>query len=123
MLNNVYPISLGHNCTPAYHIQMLGLRTHALPFDSLLLTPYCALNDVADLIETNFQYFLSDLSYNQDGHVVPGKHPHVRFFHHDPIKNLVSQGEISHQSTSANQLGEQENLIQTFREEPSVLCR
>ena len=84
-----YPIPLGHNCIPAYHLSRLGLRTESLPFDWLLSPSHLTINYAVELINTNFKYFLCDLQYDHQGVVVSGKYPEVKFWHHDLLKNRI----------------------------------
>ena len=83
-----------------------------MPFDWMILDTKFALSAVAELIETDFKYFLSDLRYNADGHVIPQKHPYVKFVHHDPIKNITTSSDISQLQNA--QLIKRENLTEIF---------
>ena len=84
--NQFYPISLGHNCIPAHHLSVLGLRKQSLPFDWLLSPSYLAIDYATELINTNFKDFLTDLKYNEQNIVISGKYPEVKFWHHDLLK-------------------------------------
>lgn len=97
-----YPISLGHNCMPAHHLSMLGLRTQSLPFDWLYTPSHLAIEYVSELIETRFQYFLDDLEYNEQNFVISRKYPQSQFIHHDFLENINSS-EDTLESTLGNQ--------------------
>ena len=88
-----YPIPLGHNCMPAHHIGMLGLRAQSLPLDWLLSPSHLAIDYAVELIDTDFKYFLFDLQYDNQGMVVSGKYPEVKFWHHDLLKNRSNIGD------------------------------
>lgn len=78
---------MGSNCHPAYWLKSLGLRTASMPFDWTLARPHELLACANDLIENNFENWLSELSKNHRGHVIDPQFPSVELFHH---KSLIS---------------------------------
>ncbi len=56
-INQIYDaiINLGGDCQVAYQLSTHGLRTYALPFDSLV-TPY---NSLQKILENNFEAFMN----------------------------------------------------------------
>ena len=81
------PISIGHNCLPAAHLQALGLRRESYPFDWLLTPTHLSIPYVHDLIASDFADFITDLRYNDQGHVMAARYPDTLFLHHDLIAN------------------------------------
>ena len=63
-----YYISLGPDCLTAANLNMLGLRKISLPFDWLLTkNDIDGIDYVIKNIDTNFQYFLTNLKQNKKG--------------------------------------------------------
>jgi len=108
-----YPISLGHNCIPAYYLGVLGLREQSLPFDWLLSPSHLAIDYVVELINTDFKYFLADLQYDQQGKVFSGKYPEVKFWHHDLLKNGSGIG-VDWESNESDQILAFERRVKRF---------
>jgi len=75
-------VSLGANCHPAYWLRRHRLSQQAGPFDWLLSPSDVGLEYVAQMSETRFEHFLSDVCLNERGHPVASGYPHTEFFHH-----------------------------------------
>ena len=80
-------IPIGHSCHAAGNLNKLGLRKESFPFDWLLIPGPKVFEYINDLINTRFQNFTKDLTYNHRQKVVSLHYDYVEFFHHDLIKN------------------------------------
>ena len=81
-------IPLGCNCHPAYCLKKMKLRKFSLPFDWLLMkNSEQGLLYVAKQVETNFEYFVDGLLYNDRKKVISKHYPYIEFFHHDLLEN------------------------------------
>ena len=97
-------ISLGSNCHPAYWLKILGLSSSYMPFDWTLSSPSNLLACVNDLIENNFESWLSELSTNDRGNVIDSRFPSVELFHHkalisdDPSESSIEKQKLLRRS-------------------------
>lgn len=82
-------ISIGADCHAASNLRALGLRKESYPFDWLLIQQNRVFEYINELINTNFEYFTTDLKYNHRGKVVSNNYDYVEFFHHNLITNKV----------------------------------
>lgn len=81
-------ISLGCNCHPAYWMKLSKATVESFPFDWLLSKGHLGLNNVADVVENEFDGFIDDLKVNHRGHPVAKRYPNIELFHHH---DLVSE--------------------------------
>lgn len=81
-------ISLGSWCHPAMNLKYLGLRNESFPFDWILTKDEKVFYYVNDLINTNFKHFITNLTYNENKHVISKNYDFTDFRHHDLIKNI-----------------------------------
>ena len=90
---------IGCDCHPAYMLSKLELRNKSLPFDWLDTKPHLALRYAYETIKTEFQFFLTDLTKNEEGKVFSQKHPEALFYHFDDlIENKILQNKIQERS-------------------------
>lgn len=74
-------IPIGADCSPAYCLQKLNLRSTSLPFDWLNTDPIKGLNFVKDNIKNNFSLFLAGLNKNDAGNIISSKYSYAEFLH------------------------------------------
>lgn len=92
-------LPIGCDCHPAYMLSKLELRKESLPFDWLDTKSHLALNFAFETIQSEFQFFLSDLDKNEQGKVFSQKHPEALFYHFDDlIENQDFQKKIKERS-------------------------
>ncbi|HLO73752.1 MAG TPA: DUF1796 family putative cysteine peptidase [Flavobacterium sp.] len=88
-------LPIGCDCHPAYMLSKLELRKESLPFDWLDIKPHLALNFTFETIQSEFNFFLSDLDKNVQGKVFSQKHPEALFYHfNDLMENKAFQKKI-----------------------------
>ncbi len=103
-LNKQYSVNktllpIGCDCHPAYMLSKLGLRKESLPFDWLDTKPHLALNFAYATIQSEFEFFLTDLDKNEQGKVFSKQHPEALFYHFDDlIENINLQNKITERS-------------------------
>jgi GTPase involved in cell partitioning and DNA repair len=66
-------------------LSKLELRKESLPFDWLDTKSHLALNFAFETIQSEFNFFLSDLDKNDQGKVYSQKHPEALFYHFDDL--------------------------------------
>ncbi len=82
-------ISLGPLCQPALKLRKLGLKPISLPFDWMFIDGTRLFEYINDLINTNFQNFTNDLTYDWRDKVISKHYNYAEFFHYDLIKNTI----------------------------------
>jgi len=93
MLKINYIIPIGTNCYIASYLKRNNLKLVSYPFDWIFSYP----NDIYDIINTNFEYFLNkDYYNNKDENINYNSHtiycPNLRMFnHHNPYKDCDNE--------------------------------
>lgn len=88
-------LPIGCDCHPAYVLSKLELRKESLPFDWLDTKSQYALHFAYSTIKSEFEFFLKDLMYNEQGKIFAKKHPEALFYHfNDLIENYDFQNKI-----------------------------
>ncbi len=76
----------------AYHLDKLGLRKEAYPFD-WLNTPSCHIfTNLTALIKNNFADFMTNLKHNENNDTISENYPGTVFVHHDLVTDLQNEG-------------------------------
>lgn len=78
--------SIGCDCHPTHVLTTLKLRHGAGPFDHNYTSGTHSIPYLMELIETNFENFLSDLARNTKGHMISKNYPNTEFIHDKNLK-------------------------------------
>ena len=74
-------VSLGSDCHSAYILNSLKLRKKSYPFDWLFSDSRYGIQYVTENIKNNFEFFLTNLTRNERGHIISENYPNTEFFH------------------------------------------
>jgi len=74
-------VSLGSDCHSAYILNSLKLRKKSYPFDWLFSDSRYGIKYVTENIKNNFEFFLTNLTRNERGHIISENYPNTEFFH------------------------------------------
>ena len=74
-------VPIGSDCHPAYVLAKLNIRRYSLPFDWLNMEPINSLSYVSVNMVDGFNWFMSDLVRNAQGHIISSRYPQAEFMH------------------------------------------